>query len=59
VREKACLGVGFRGVTVDRAANEHATGGPDASLTGAMARVLVIAARGDLEIARQVREVLA
>jgi hypothetical protein len=33
VREKACLGVGFRGVTVDRAANEHATGGQDVSLT--------------------------
>jgi acetate kinase len=58
VREEACRGLGFLGIAVDPAANEQATGDGDVSAPESSARVLVIAAREDLEIARQVRGVL-
>jgi acetate kinase len=58
VREEACHGLRFLGVQVDQAANERATADADVTASGARVRVLVVAAREDLEIARQVRGVL-
>jgi acetate kinase len=59
VRQEACRGLEFLGVSVDAKVNAQAA--PDAELTatGAAVRTLVIAAREDLEIARQVRSALA
>jgi acetate kinase len=59
VREGACLGLRFLGVELDPAANAQATGDVDVTAPGGSVRVLVVAAREDLEIARQVRAVLA
>ncbi len=59
VRARAVDGLGFLGLAVDEARNERASGDGDLSAAGASASVLLIAAREDLEIARQVREVLA
>jgi acetate kinase len=58
VRAAAAGGLGFLGVAVDGARNDAAR--PDAEIGAADAdvRTLVIAAREDLEIARQVRSVL-
>jgi acetate kinase len=58
VREQACRGLEFLGVGVDPQANAQATGDSDVTATGAATRVLVITAREDLEIVRQVRDVL-
>jgi len=58
VRRLAAEGLGFLGVRLDRAKNESSGEDRDISETGATVRTLVIAAREDLEIARQVREVL-
>ena len=58
MRDDACRGLGFLGVRLDPAANAHAVGDADVTAAGAPVRVLVVAAREDLEIARQVREVL-
>ncbi len=59
VRARAVDGLGFLGLGVDAARNRRARGDADVSAGDAGARVLVIAAREDLEIARQVRELLA
>jgi acetate kinase len=59
VRHEACLGLGFLGVDLDSAANTAADGDAELTTTGADVRVLVIAAREDLEIAHQVRDVLS
>jgi acetate kinase len=59
VREDACRGLRFLGVKLDPTANARATGDVDVTAPGAPARVLVVAAREDLEIARQVRAVLS
>lgn len=59
VREEACSGLGFLGVALDAGANAGRQGDGDVSAAGSRVRVLVIAAREDLEIARQVREVIA
>jgi acetate kinase len=58
VRAAATGGLGFLGVTLDADRNAEAT--PDADVTGpgSAVRVLVVAAREDLEIARGVREAL-
>ncbi len=58
VRAGAAGGLGFLGVALDPGANTDAAG--DAEITGPDARVrtLVIAAREDLEIARQTRAIL-
>jgi acetate kinase len=58
VRAEAAAGLGFLGVAVDPGRNQAAAG--DCEITAAPARVrtLVVAAREDLEIARQVRAVL-
>jgi acetate kinase len=59
IRARAAEGIRFLGVAIDGDANAGAQ--PDADITGSgsAVRVLVIAAREDLEIARQVRAVLA
>jgi acetate kinase len=56
VRREACAGLGFLGLAVDVQANETAEGeDADLSAASASARVLVVRAREDLEIAAQVR----
>jgi acetate kinase len=57
IRARAAEGLGFLGIAVDPAANE-ASGDREITASGATVRTLVIAAREDLEIARQVRELL-
>jgi acetate kinase len=58
VREEACRGLGFLGVALDPEANAAASGDADVTAAGAGARVLVLEAREDLEIASQVRATL-
>jgi acetate kinase len=58
VRAAAAAGLGFLGVRLADAANASADGDADVSAPKAAVRTLVVAAREDLEIARQVREVL-
>jgi acetate kinase len=59
VRAEAAAGLGFLGVAVDPARNDAAAGGDiEISATPAKVRTLVIAAREDVEIARQVRATL-
>ncbi len=59
VREGAADGLGFLGVELDRELNETVANDSDVAVADAAVRILVIRAREDLEIARQVREVLA
>jgi acetate kinase len=62
VRAEAATGLGFLGVGLDERANRSAgPGRPDVELTAptATVRTLVVHAREDLEIDRQVRRVLA
>ena len=59
VREEACRGLEFLGVGLDVDANQRAAGDAEVTAEGVAARVLVIEAREDLEIAAQVRGVLA
>ena len=54
VRRLAAEGLAFLGVRVEPAANKS-TGDQDISQTGAPVRTVVVAAREDLEIAREVR----
>jgi acetate kinase len=58
VRRQAVAGLGFLGLAIDEAANAATTADADISSSDASARTLVISAREDLEIARQVRGVL-
>ena len=58
VRENACLGLRFLGVALDGAANSEGTGDREIGDPDSGTRVLVVRAREDLEIARQVREAL-
>ena len=58
VRARAAAGLAYLGVAIDEAANADAVPDADVSAAGAAVRTLVIAAREDLEIAWQVREVL-
>jgi acetate kinase len=59
VRAEAAAGLGFLGVAIDRAGNDRAAADTDISAPPAAVRTLVITAREDLEIARQVRAVLS
>ena len=59
VRAQAAAGLAFLGVRVDDERNGAARGDAEIGADGARARTLVIAAREDLEIARQVRAVIA
>jgi acetate kinase len=58
VRADAAAGLGFLGVRVDPGANADVRGDADISAEGAKARTLVVTAREDLEVARQVRALL-
>jgi acetate kinase len=60
VRAEAAAGLGFLGVAIDTTRNDEAVGG-DAEISAATAtvRTLVVTAREDIEIARQVRAALA
>jgi acetate kinase len=57
-RAEAAAGLGFLGVAVDAGANAAARPDCDISAPGAAVRTLVIAAREDIEIARQTRAAL-
>jgi acetate kinase len=59
VRSEAVAGLGFLGVALDAAANLSALDDADISGAGARVRTIVVRAREDLEIARQVRTALA
>jgi acetate kinase len=62
VRRETCAGLGFLGLELDQAYNVGAVAGaPDrvVSPRAASAAVVVVHAREDLEIARQVRELFA
>jgi acetate kinase len=58
IRARAAAGLGFLGVEIDAAVNEHAV--PDAGIAarGAPVRALVLRAREHLEMARQTRDAL-
>jgi acetate kinase len=58
IRGGAAEGLQFLGVRVDPARNVHAHGDADLTADGARVRTLVIAAREDIEIARQVRRLV-
>jgi acetate kinase len=58
VRAGAAAGLGFLGVVLDARANADAVDDTEIGASGAAVRTLVIRAREDLEIARQVRELL-
>ncbi|MBV8528029.1 MAG: acetate/propionate family kinase [Candidatus Dormibacteraeota bacterium] len=59
IRARAAAGLGFLGVRLDAARNTGATGDSDIGASDAEVRVFVITAREDLEMAAQVRDVLA
>jgi acetate kinase len=59
IRERAAGRLGHLGVAVDPAANEAAQPDVDISAAGASVRTLVIAAREDLQIARETRRVMS
>jgi acetate kinase len=59
VRSLAVAGLGFLGAALDEPRNRAADGDADIGASGATVRTLVVAAREDLEIARQVRAVLS
>jgi acetate kinase len=60
VRQAACDGLAFLGVSLDPGANQAAGHGADTDLSppGARVRVLLVHAREDLEIARETRRLL-
>ena len=59
IRERAASGLEYLGVRIDFQMNAMAAPDADLSAEGASAHTLVVAAREDIEIARQVRSVLA
>ena len=59
IRARTVAGLGFLGVALDEAKNAATRSDADLSAAGASARTLVVLAREDLEIARQVRALLA
>lgn len=58
VRAQAASGLAFLGVGVARSVNEDGTGEREITAPGSVVRTLVVEAREDLEIARQVHSVL-
>jgi acetate kinase len=56
VRAAACESLGFAGVQLDPAANAALAGEGEIAAAGASVRAFVVAAREDIEVARQVRE---
>jgi acetate kinase len=59
VRAATVAGLGYLGLELDASRNEAADGDGDLSAEGARAYVVLVHAREDLEIARQVRRALA
>jgi acetate kinase len=61
VRQDAAAGLGFLGIGIDEAAGGDGGGGGDREVTrgGATVRTFVIEAREDIQIAREVRRLLA
>ncbi len=59
VRARAAVGLGFLGVALDRDRNRRASGDADIGETGGTVSTLVLRAREDIEIARQVRALLS
>jgi acetate kinase len=59
IRERACEGLDYIGVRIDRRRNATIAGDGDIAAYGAAATVLVICAREDLEIARESRAALS
>jgi acetate kinase len=59
IRQRAMDGLGFLGLAADPASNGSGTGDREIGAPAATARALVIAAREDIEIARQVRAAFA
>jgi acetate kinase len=59
LRSRATETLGFLGIALDEEANRRAADDCDVSAAAAPVRTLVVAAREDLEIARQVMDVLA
>jgi acetate kinase len=58
VRRDTCRGLEFLGTAIDDDANEHRSGDRFVSPLGAAVAAVVVAAREDLEMARQVREAM-
>jgi acetate kinase len=58
IRRRAAAGLGFLGVAVDADADADAVPDADVSARGASVRTLVVRAREDLEMAREVRATL-
>lgn len=58
IRAGALAGLEFLGVRIDHAQNDRADGDTEITGPGSVIRVLVVAAREDLEIARQARRIL-
>jgi acetate kinase len=58
IRERAAAGLGFLGIALDADANARATADAEIGAPGAAARTLVVSAREDLEVSRQVRGLL-
>jgi len=59
IRRRAMGGLGFLGIAADPTSNDTGAGDREIGMPAAPARALLIAAREDLEIARQVRATLA
>jgi acetate kinase len=59
IRARTAAGLGFLGVELDAEANAHATADAEIGAPDAPARALVVTAREDLEVARQVRDLLS
>jgi acetate kinase len=60
IRAQACDGLGFLGLAIDELKNRDTDGrDADVSAGGAATRVVVVHAREDLEIAREVRTLLS
>jgi len=58
IRSKAAAGLGFLGVRLDEPRNRQAKGDTDISAPGASVRAVMIMAREDLQIAREIRALL-
>jgi acetate kinase len=58
IRERTAVGLAYLGVAIDPAADAAVAGDAEVTVAGAAVRTLVIAAREDLEIVREVRAVL-
>jgi acetate kinase len=58
IRRRTMAGLGFFGIAADPAANTGGSGDREIGAPGAAVRALVVSAREDIEIARQVRSAL-